>query len=376
MEKIIALSTFAVMVNAHGGLTFPPPRNNYRNQDPTVRVNPNTFHGNGAFCTGDECLWFNEGCWIGCPTNCSSKMPANNPKAKGYEQMKEFTWNTYGEPNCPNWKPMEPTLPDKFRTYNLHNKSSFGDFTKYHPWRAPGHSPTVDPCGMGGAYILAEEGGIAPQGSSLFARGSALPVGVRTKWAARDVVEVGWMVGSNHGGGYLYSLCPSGEPLTEECFQMGTLPFVGDTHTIRYLDNKTEFTIPAMDVNEGTWPAGSAWRRNPIPACNCDQGDECVYDSAADLVRAYANDGPPHPKGDAVATGNDCPFGTQFPVPFPYGYGQHLWYNSEDGPSRDMWAIVDKVQLPNITGDYVLRWRWDTEQNPQIWSHCADVRIV
>ena len=59
-----------------------------------------------------------------------------------------------------------------------------------------------------------------------------------------------------------------------------------------------------------------------------------------------------------------------------YGYGQHLWYNSEDGPSRDMWAIVDKVQLPNITGDYVLRWRWDTEQNPQIWSHCADVRIV
>ena len=189
---------------------------------------------------------------------------------------------------------------------------------RYHPWRAPGHSPTVDPCGMGGAYILAKEGGIAPQGSSLFARGSALPVGVRTKWAARDVVEVGWMVGSNHGGGYLYSLCPSGEPLTEECFQMGTLPFVGDTHTIRYLDNKTEFTIPAMDVNEGTWPAGSAWRRNPIPACNCDQGDECVYDSAADLVRAYANDGPPHPKGDAVATGNDCPFGTQFPVPFPY----------------------------------------------------------
>jgi hypothetical protein len=23
-----------------------------------------------------------------------------------------------------------------------------------------------------------------------------------------------------------------------------------------------------------------------------------------------------------------------------------------------MWAIVDKVQLPNISGDFVLRWRW------------------
>ena len=58
------------------------------------------------------------------------------------------------------------------------------------------------------------------------------------------------------------------------------------------------------------------------------------------------------------------------------GYGQHMWYNSEDGPSRDMWAIIDQVQVPNITGDFVLRWRWDTEQNPQIWSHCADVRIA
>ena len=79
------------------------------------------------------------------------------------------------------------------------------------------------------------------------------------------------------------------------------------------------------------------------------------------IIQAYADDGPPTPKGDAK-NGNDCPTGTQFPVPFPYGYGMHMWYNSEDGPSRDMWAIVDKVQLPNIVGDFVLRWRWDTEQ--------------
>ena len=63
-----------------------------------------------------------------------------------------------------------------------------------------------------------------------------------------------------------YSLCPAGEALTERCFHNLTLPFVGSTHTIRYLDNGTEFTIPAVDVNEGTWPQGSAWRLNPIPA--------------------------------------------------------------------------------------------------------------
>ena len=57
---------------------------------------------------------------------------------------------------------------------------------------------------MGGAYLSTEEGGIAPEGSVLFARGSELPVGVRTEWRMGDVVEVGWMVGSNHGGGYLY----------------------------------------------------------------------------------------------------------------------------------------------------------------------------
>ena len=93
------------------------------------------------------------------------------------------------------------------------------------------------------------------------------------------------------------------------------------------------------------------------------------------LMILLAFKGPPNPKGDASA-GNDCPTGTQFPVPFPYGYGQHMWYNSEGGASRDMWAIVDQVQVPNTTGDFVLRWRWDAEQTPQIWSHCADIRIV
>ena len=56
--KAAALSIFATMVNAHGGLTFPPPRNNFGNKDPTVRVpGAKSFHNNGAFCTGDECLW-------------------------------------------------------------------------------------------------------------------------------------------------------------------------------------------------------------------------------------------------------------------------------------------------------------------------------
>ena len=41
-----------------------------------------------------------------------------------------------------------------------------------------------------------------------------------------------------------------------------------------------------------------------------------------------------------------------------------------------MWAIVDRVRVPEVSGEFVLRWRWDCEQTPQVWSHCADVTIV
>ena len=86
--------------------------------------------------------------------------------------------------------------------------------------------------------------------------------------------------------------------------------------------------------------------------------------------RADADEGPPQPKGEA-GNGNDCPTGTQFPVPFPYGYGMHLWYNKEDGPSRDMWAIVDQVQVPNTTGEFVLRWRWVRGLTHACWYTCG-----
>ena len=62
MKAAAAVATLAATVSAHGGLTFPPSRNNYHNQDPTVRTGSKSFHNNGAFCTGDQCLWFNEGC--------------------------------------------------------------------------------------------------------------------------------------------------------------------------------------------------------------------------------------------------------------------------------------------------------------------------
>ena len=66
-----------------------------------------------------------------------------------------------------------------------------------------------------------------------------------------------------------------------------------------------------------------------------------------------------------------CPTGVQFPVPpqVPEGYGYG------DVPPV---LITDKLKVPAslAKGDYVLSWRWDCEQTPQIWNTCADLTVV
>jgi hypothetical protein len=188
------------------------------------------------------------------------------------------------------------------------------------------------------------------------------------------------MLGANHGGGYLYSVCPKSEPLTERCLQANSLEFVGSNHTIRYLDGRPDIEIPARDVSVGTFPPLSAWRLNPVPACNCDKGFACQAKGQANCTakteacsrQPYAIEPAPEPHGF------DCPTGTQFPVPFPYGYGQQVWNLTPKraGVAADTWVIVDHVKAPTKPGEYILRWRWDVEQNPQIWTHCADLTVV
>ena len=40
------------------------------------------------------------------------------------------------------------------------------------------------------------------------------------------------------------------------------------------------------------------------------------------------------------------------------------------------WEIVDKLVAPKEAGDYILQWRWDNEQTPQIWTTCADLLVI
>ena len=155
------------------------------------------------------------------------------------------------------------------------------------------------------------------------------------------------------------------------------LAYADNYHTIRYLAGPklgTELIINATDVAVGVHPPGSTWRRNPIPACNCDRGFNCeVGGDGPSGARAYWNGTNPSPAG------YPCPTGVAFAPPFDYGYGQQLWNSGEKmqpAEAMNTWAIVDRVKVPLEKGSYVLRWRWDVEQNSQIWSHCADISIV
>ena len=109
-----------------------------------------------------------------------------------------------------------------------------------------------------------------PQGGDYLA---LPPRGSPTVWTAGSTVEVAFAMSVNHGGGYVYRLCPfnaSTSPtnggVTEACFQQNVLSFAGDSQWIRFA-NGTRIEIPMTKVREGTHPSGSVWARNPVPEC-------------------------------------------------------------------------------------------------------------
>lgn len=202
---ILALSLTGIVrkTDAHGGLMIPTCRNN---RGPTglfdFRRQPGEKWLTGGSCAGDMCLWFNDGCFIGCP-NCSS-IVATLPGTSG-EVPDRFI-----KPNCEKPTLMEPTLPEEFRTWNIGNPSEYGDWTKYHPWRAPGYAPVSDPCGRAGANHEQSGGGETPIGAKQFDRGSLLPKhDLVTKWQSGQPAEVGWMVGSVRRGSFFSSSAPT-----------------------------------------------------------------------------------------------------------------------------------------------------------------------
>eukprot|EP00938_MAST-03A_sp_MAST-3A-sp1_P001279 g1279.t1 len=388
----------------------------------------------GLGCIGESCLYYQIGCFQNCP-ECSyvgktlypvpdDLVKAGNcptpptPTLGGGDAKVAHTLRTYNIDDASyfgDWTAWNP-----WRS----------------PGTAGRGNPKFQPCGVNsGSNPTFPDPPAA--GQAQFANGTDLPKIPRsqwTKWKIGSVVEAEWSIYANHGGGYSYRLCKQtdGEVPSEACFQANPLDFATETTEIKYYDGSRDpFLINATTTSVGTFPSGSQWRKNPIPMCNCDIGIGCEGSkelSAGDDKKCHdtiqeecgtktgyntclkcgssssydceeccpglekvEKDGYSYCISKAQKTCSDsnfkacftktypetytngekyerCPTGLMFPAQWDDGYGQ-----GQEG--RFMFSMTDKLQIPSHLepGDYVLSWRWDCEQTPQVWNSCADV---
>jgi len=405
-------------VTGHGALSFPRPRNALDGSVPPWsnwsypgdRIHfcydskncagacPISAHsgtkGELNASNGMACYWFSNGCTVGC-AECDG---TQNHVGHGAQRFlyrgmnsstlrrKNITVDAFtplpGEmvldrrtldrvtvaPNCKE-PSSRPTMCDpRLRTMNTQAEcGSKEDIYYWSPWRSPGAAPIIDACGIAGGRHPGQGGGAAgaifQNSSAAFQgeRGSALPaMPAQAVWQAGAQVEVGWTVMANHGGGYAYRIAPADGPLEEATFRRTPLDFVGLAHLRWDGDARTQVSFDSRargwETRDGTVPAGSAWRKNPIPAISweregpsfapvCEESDAC---------RAAISSG--------VWTAGVCRCS---------GY-------SNAGPLLPNVEMVDTLQLPAhlAPGRYVLQWRWDCEESDQVWSSCSDVTIT
>jgi hypothetical protein len=470
VSSILLVATMTAGAYGHGAMVFPAPRSahnqTYDEGNTCDSANPYSTAGSvgeycGVGCLGDACLYYQIGCYAGCPT-CSLVGKDLYPTAADLAIAGNCT------PIAPTLGGGDPAHEHELRTNNIDNLSKRGDWTKVNPWRAPGTAgrgnPEFQPCGINsGSKVAFPNPPTTAKDVPKAGPGTALPsVGSTATWKAGSVVEAAWAIYANHGGGYSYRVCKKvdGETPMEECFQQTPLDFVGNTTEIRYVDgSRAPFKIDAVQTNVGTYPKGSMWRKNPIPMCNCDVGIackqqdkkavdaaaishadaggkvcaadptcshpkaalpgckkcgdksepawSCAADSCCPGYTEIAIDGglyckpggpappaPPSPKPNPDhqtmyipyskthfhkgQTSEICPTGVQFESKWGAGMGSSGGSTTKIRFGEFKFTMVDQLKVPAHleAGEYVVSWRWDCEETPQVWNSCADITIV
>jgi len=429
LNKAAVLVALATLASAHLSLIIPPSRNAIDGRVPAM------VHGGhvpgGLTCTcadskncpmgaarqvggaGQPCLWWSQGCSIGCPYCITDpRHPANN----GTIPLSPITGNQphadkagFRKSYCE--KPTTASvLPKAYWTLNIHAvEGAENDSYRFNPWRAPGAAPVVDPCGQaGGKYIIENVGGESvfgtvnisgTRGNQTLKMGNlgsqVLPPTEPSEvvnWTVGSTPRVAWGMRFNHGGGYQYRLCPAEKmPCTEEDYQQMPLDFVRDAHAIMW-NNGTLRPIKGMFVDDSVCtvvPKGSTWARSPIPRIHQDNiGMAFMGKCTAGCSQKGAPWCPE--KEDCQQFPNPCPdldkgwyMGNETHMPTGADYPQG-WFpdsNQHEGWCSGDWTlgmVSDKVAIPRDLrpGKYVLSWRMDCEETAQIWSSCADVNIV
>ena len=142
---------------------------------------------------------------------------------------------------------------------------------------SPGNAPVIDACGSaGGRFAGQGEGGAGAvfQNSSVASQGDVgsrlPPMPSQATVRAGGLLETGWTVMANHGGGYAYRIASAEGPLTEEEFRKNPLDFVG-LSALRWdgdaaMQETFNTTEKGWETRVGTVPKGSTWRKVPIPS--------------------------------------------------------------------------------------------------------------
>ena len=175
--------------SAHGNMVYPPPWQDSGGLFGRFVVNPSLI---GA---GEQCSPGCTGQAPGAPGAPGDKAPGDSVGCL-CEWYSNYTVLPDGvAPSIPNDSPLR-TFQDIFG----------GDWTKTHPWRAPGQAPVFSPCGIdGGNPKGCPVGGNGACAGGGYGHGiDALHVDwgpdiVTTEWRAGSVQTAGWAITANHG---------------------------------------------------------------------------------------------------------------------------------------------------------------------------------
>ncbi len=154
-----------------------------------------------------------------------------------------------------------------------------------------------------------------------------------TDWEVGSLQEVGYSIAASHGGYSGYRLCKKDQvglddygvdSPTEQCFQLGHLAFEGETCVRCPSDPSGEEDV-CYDAAERVGEHGNVYRE----VREVEERDEHYR----------------------ACSGEIAP------------------------PTRAVFSVVEHIQVPAHleSGQYVLSWRWDTADTPQVWSNCADI---
>eukprot|EP01047_Picozoa_sp_COSAG01_P033876 COSAG01_NODE_2514_length_7530_cov_192.547302_4_plen_242_part_00 len=214
LTAVVSVALLVGLAHSHGGMTTPLPRNSFNK--PLNPSFPSKF--------GDMTNYYDDGCVPGCDSCLHHGATGAYPSGvDGCQLLPGGCF--YGDDNVSNmWAapynvrctvngrrvgrgvdnvtvPGSNTLPDYARTWNRNatdvnvNPLIEGDWGKFQPWRAPGASKILDPCGLLCDHCHDSDD---PSRPPLF-NGSSLPPlkAPPTQWKAGGQAEVGWALAVN-----------------------------------------------------------------------------------------------------------------------------------------------------------------------------------